>query len=308
MASATVIEPVRLRTREVPDREVTAERLLATSAKHSFNPDTDIDWTVPVDNGMLFAPEHRISLYGTKLWDQMSPEQRRELGKQEVCSIASVGLWTEEVLMMMLLRHAYAHDVLTAHHRYALTEIEDECRHSRMFARMISTLGGVSPGPNKMVRRLGRVFGAVSTWPQTFAGVYFVESFTDTLQREAMDMEEIHPIVRGVARIHVIEEARHLKYARDELDRQLVGLKRAELEYTRLIVQRTIHLTTENFIRPAVYKAVGLDPYEARKVALKNEYAIETRRFASRKSLEMLKDVGLLGGVNYRLLKKSQLV
>jgi hypothetical protein len=307
MTSTTVTAPVRT-PRAVPDREVTATRLLATSAKHSYNPDVDIDWDVPVDNGMRFAAEHRISLYGTKLWDQMSEQQRIDLGKYELCSIASVGLWTEEVLMQMLLRHAYSTDVLSAHHAYALTEIEDECRHSRMFARMIRTFGGEAFGPSTTVKRLGRVFGVISTWPQTFAGVYYVESYTDTLQREQMDDEGVHPIARQVARIHVIEEARHLKYARDELDRQLVGMKRAELEYTRLILQRTIHLTTESFVHPKVYKLVGLDPYEARKVARTNPHHIETRQFASRKALEMLSDVGLLGGPNYRLLRKSNLV
>ena len=294
--------------RDVTDREVGAQRLLATSAKHSFNPDTDIDWSVPVDNGMPFVREDRLSLYGTPLWDRMSETQRLALGKRELCSIASVGLWTEEVLMQMLLRHAYSHDVLTAHHRYALTEIEDECRHARMFARMITTFGCEAVGPGKGVKRLGRIFGAISTWPQTFAGVYFVESFTDTLQREAMDDESLHPIVRQVARIHVIEEARHLKYARDELDRQLLGMKRAELEYTRLIVQRTIHVTTDSFIHPVIYRQIGLDPYEARAAARANPHFIETKRFAARRSLDMLRDVGLLGGPNYRLLHKSQLV
>lgn len=308
MASSTAVAPVRTKPRVVPDREVTAERLLATSAKHSFNPDVDIDWSVPIDNGMRFAPEHRVSLYGTYLWDQMTEQQRIDLGKHEVCSIASVGLWTEELLMQMLLRHAYSTDVLSMHHAYALTEIEDECRHSRMFARMIRTLEGDAPGPGKTVTFLGRIFAAISTWPQTFAGVYYVESYTDTLQREGMDDESLHPIVRQVARIHVIEEARHLKYARDELDRQLVGMKKPELEYTRLIVQRVIRETTESFIHPSVYKKVGLDPYEARKVARANPHHIETRRFAAKKSLEMLSDVGLLGGVNYRLLRKSNLV
>ncbi len=40
--------------------------------------------------------------------------------------------------MQLLVRHIYDKAATSAHVRYALTEIEDECRHSKMFARLIS--------------------------------------------------------------------------------------------------------------------------------------------------------------------------
>ena len=37
--------------------------------------------------------------------------------------------------MQLLVRHIYDKSATSAHVRYALTEIADECRHSKMFAR-----------------------------------------------------------------------------------------------------------------------------------------------------------------------------
>src|SRR5690348_5785398 len=61
------------------EREKTARRLLASSARHSYNPDLDIDWSSgPVDGLWHMQPE-RMTLYGTPLWESLTDEQRIEL-------------------------------------------------------------------------------------------------------------------------------------------------------------------------------------------------------------------------------------
>src|SRR5690348_11871520 len=104
----------------VDDRAKTATRLLGSSARNSYDPELDIDWTAPVDTGHAFLPFERVSLYGTHLWDELTHEQRLELSKQELASVASTGLWFEIILIQMLARHAYHHDPQDPHTQYAL--------------------------------------------------------------------------------------------------------------------------------------------------------------------------------------------
>jgi hypothetical protein len=101
----------------------TATRLLRSSSKNSYDPELDIDWDAPVELDMKFMPLERTSLYGTPLWERMSDEQRRELSRQEVASLASAGLWFELVLIQMLTRWAYHQDPQDPRTQYALTEI-----------------------------------------------------------------------------------------------------------------------------------------------------------------------------------------
>jgi hypothetical protein len=96
-----------------------ATRLLRSAAKRSYDPDVDIDWDAPLVEGAHWMPEHRVSLYGTPLWDELTPEQRIELGKHEACSIASVGLWFETLLMQRLLKDFYAGDPTTERAQWA---------------------------------------------------------------------------------------------------------------------------------------------------------------------------------------------
>src|SRR6266498_1074343 len=169
------------------DRDVTAERLLDSSMRNSYDPDVDVDWDAPLVEGKGFMPEERVSLYGTSLWERMTPEQRLELSKHEIGSITSVGLWTEIVLMQLLARYAADLDPRSPHTHYALTEIGDETRHAIMFGKGIARLGLPAYGPPRVVRVPAKVFGAIIGGPAMFASVLVVEETTDRLQRSMLD-------------------------------------------------------------------------------------------------------------------------
>ncbi|MFD9123623.1 diiron oxygenase [Kitasatospora sp. NPDC059571] len=282
-------------------RRRTAERLLASSAKLSFDPLKDIDWDAdPVPGAHYIAPEH-TSLYGTELWAGLTEEQRIELGKHEVASVASVGIWFEEILMQMLLRHAFDRDPTTAHVQYALTEIADECRHSVMFARMIAKMGAPAYGAGRVGHELGRVFKAVSTHSQTFGGTMYVEEILDAFQRQMMNDESLQPLVRQVSRIHVIEEARHISYAREELQRQDLGPVRRRVE--QLLMGVVIYVATTRLIHPQVYAAVGIDPEEGRRAARRNPHWRAAKTGMAAKVVGVLDRAGLVGRTNRWLLR-----
>jgi hypothetical protein len=290
------------------DREITATRLLESSVRNSYDPLLDIDWEAPDADGKGFLPPERVSLYGTELWDQLSEEQRIELGKHEIGSTASVGLWTEIVLMQLLARYAEGLDPRSRHAQYALTEIGDETRHSIMFAKALSRYGLPAYGPPKLVRRLSPLFKAVVGGASMFASVLVVEEMTDRLQRSTVDDEGIQPLIRMVNRIHVIEEARHVRYAREELVRELQTVNRPMLELHRTVTAVVAATVADVLVHPQVYASVGLDPKQAKQVARANPHHRETKRWMAEKVVEFLNEVGMIGGPSKELWRRAQLV
>lgn len=295
-------------TREVPDREQAASKLLKASAEHSYDPLVDVDWDAPLHDGVFFAPPHRLTLYGTELWERLSHKQRVELSRHEVASIASVGIWFEMILMQMLLRHSYDLEPTSRHVQYALTEIGDECRHSVMFGKLIEKLGCPAYGPGRYEHELGRLIKTATSGAAMFAAILIAEEILDSLQREAMADESIQPLVRTVSRIHVVEEARHVRYARDELLRQLARTSRPRLEFTRLIVARAAYVIGTRLVHPHVYAAVGLDPRAARAVARANPHYRETLRWAARRLVRFFDELGLLAGPGLVLWRRAGLI
>lgn len=290
------------------DRQVSAQRLLRTAERHTLLPDEEIDWATPVPDGAWCAPPHRSSLFGTALWDRMTEQQRADLTRHEVASIASLGIWFETILMQMLLRHLYDQPQTDEHARYTLNEIADECRHSMMFGRMVRTLGCPEYGPGRRLHRMGRLFKTLSNQTVTFAGTLYVEEILDAFQREAMTAESVTPLVRQVSRLHVVEEARHMAFARQEAVREYARLGRAGRALSRLVLVGIAWSATVRLIDPRCYSAVGLNRREAWQAAQANPCWAATKQHAAERVLGFYQQEGMLGPLERRLLRRIGLL
>lgn len=288
--------------------ETVSPRLLRSSARMSYDPEVDLDWDAPLVDGLWFMQPERLSLYGTPLWDAMTHEQRIELSRHEVGSIASVGLWFELILMQMMTRTLYDRDPRTEWVQYALTEMGDECRHSIMFGRAIERCGVPAYGPTPHVHRLGRGFKAVASGVSAYASILVAEEILDRWQRELMTDERVQPLIRMVSRVHVLEEARHMAFAREEVERAVPTLSKASLALHRVVIAQTAFMVARTLVNPRVYAAVGLDPREARRQALGNPRYQETMAWTGERVLSFLDEQGLIGAAQRPVWRRSLLM
>ena len=290
------------------DREDTAARLLRSSAKLSFDPQTEIDWDAPLDRDRYAISPELISLYGTPLWDSLTEEQRRELSRQEMASICSIAIWAETILMQMLVRRAYDGDPASNHVQYAYTEIADECRHSIMFARFIAKLGAPCYRPDPLARFCGRMLKTVSNGPLTYSGALFVEELGDRIQRAAMNDDRVDSLTRAVTRIHVTEEARHMRYAREELVRLWSRHTVLSRGLNRFLLASVAYIVATRLIHPDCYAKVGLNPRQARRAVKRSQVRHDRTIWLVRKAVETFTAAGLMGGPGTYLWRKAALL
>ena len=111
-----------------------------------------------------------------------------------------------------------------------------------------------------------------------------------------------------VNRIHVIEEARHVRYAREELVRELAGVRRPMLELHRTVTAVVAASIAEILVHPGVYAAVGIDPKRGKKAALANPHHWETRAWMAEKVVDFLTEVDMIGGPSKVLWKRAHLI
>jgi hypothetical protein len=296
-------------TRKAPvDRQALSARLLGSAAKKSYDPVVDIDWDAPIPDHLYGLSPEWSSLYGTELWEGLSEEQRVTLTVHEYCSISGVGIWFECLLMQLILRDVYGDDPAQPHVQWALTEIADECRHSVMFARTAQTFGAPSYQPPKRILRLGKAFAAKGDGPAAYAAILVAEEILDIFQRDLMKDERVQPLTRATSQIHVVEEARHMRFAREEVARRTPELSAWQLRKHRTVVAAVAAIVAENLVQPEVYASVGLDPEKAKAAARANEHYAAKLREASTGLVDFLRGVGLIGGSSERLWKRAQLL
>ncbi|MFG3350539.1 diiron oxygenase [Streptomyces sp. NPDC048001] len=277
-----------------PEEEPVARRLLHSAAVLSYDPAVEVDWDTPLDRDFHGASPEWSTLYGTAYWEELTEDQRRELTRQEAASVASTGIWFEMILQQMVLRDIYGKDPTGAGFQWALTEIAEECRHSIMFARGAQKLGAPAYRPRRAVLELGRLFKTLAFGEAAYAAILVAEEVLDVMQRDWMRDERVVPFVRTINNIHVVEESRHMKFARDETRRRLRGAGRVRRQVNALVVAGASYFIVTSMVNKAVYAQAGLDSARALAEARANEHHKAMLRSSCSGLMDFLASAGLL--------------
>lgn len=198
--------------------------------------------------------------------------------------------------MHPMLKLASVSDPRSATAQYALTEVADECRHSVMFGRQINTLSDRSYNPPMIARALVGITALAPLSATIFSMMLMVEEILDRLQRQTMNDETLQPRTRAIAKIHVIEEARHISYARVALARAVERTGRGRMALERLIVAAGAAVIPLIMVQPAVYRDAGLPPLRSAWTALRNPHYHANLRFFGERLVRVMNENDMLEG------------
>ncbi|MEV0302369.1 AurF N-oxygenase family protein [Streptomyces prasinus] len=288
------ISSSRPRTKSPASEDGTARRLLDSSARLSYDPLTEVDWETPLDESFHGTSPEWSTLYGTEYWNELTDAQRKELTRQEAASVASTGIWFEMILQQMVLRDIYAKDPTDDTVQWALTEIADECRHSIMFARGAKKLRAPAYRPRRTAVELGRLFKTVAFGEAAYAAILVAEEVLDVMQRDWMRDERVVPFVRTINNIHVVEESRHMKFAREETRRHLARAGGVRRRIHSLVIAVASYVIVTSMVNRKVYAHAGLDEARALREAKANEHHKSMMRSSCSGLMDFLASAGLL--------------
>ncbi|MGW6054774.1 AurF N-oxygenase family protein [Streptomyces sp. NPDC055189] len=304
MASSTV----RPASHDHPEEDDVARRLLDSAAELAYDPATEVDWETPLDKDFHGASPEWCSLYGTAYWQELTEAQRKELTRQEAASVASTGIWFEMILQQMVLRDVYMKDPASDEVQWALTEIAEECRHSIMFARGARKLGAPAYRPKRFAMELGRAFKTVAFGEAAYAAILVAEEVLDVMQRDWMRDERVVPFVRTINNIHVVEESRHMKFARDQTTKRLSGAGPVRRQINAFVVAIASYYIVTSMVNDKVYANAGLDEKRALAEAKNNEHHKSMMRSSCAGLMEFLASSRLLTKPALAFYKRANLI
>src|SRR2546430_4988466 len=198
----------------MPRTAARSRQLVAASERTTLDPFREIDWSVSIDDSAFHLPPELLPLYGTTAWDAMDRADRIAYSRHETAALCGAGIWFENVLMRAVLGHLAEMPVTDPAHRYLLVEVADECRHSTMFGEFIRRAGTPAYGPARAALDVDDLPGRRVT---SYLLILAVEELLDYINRKTMRDERVHPVSRQIAKLHVLEEARHVSFAKTYL-------------------------------------------------------------------------------------------
>lgn len=235
-----------------------AAQLVAASSRVTLDPFTEIDWSIEIaDDRSYHLPPEKLPLYGTAAWDAMNPEQRHLYSRHEAAALCAAGIWFENELMQIVLRHLAELPVTDPSHRYLLVEVADECRHSMMFGEFIRRAGTPAYAPTN-----DSALGEVDTLPGGRAMGYLlilaVEELLDVCNRATMRDERVHAVSRQIAKLHVLEEARHVSFAKTYLAEVWPTLSDADRSAASDLAPFAVSFVADLMVNDSVYEALDI--------------------------------------------------
>ena len=238
--------------------EQRSEQLILASERRSLDPFVDVDWSVDLDDSAYHLPPEWLPLYGTAQWEAMDDADRVAYSRHECAALCGAGIWFENMLMQVVLRHLAEMPVTSPAHRYLLVEVADECRHSTMFGEFIRRAGtpAYSPPPDTDTNALRDLPGGRAL---SYLLILCVEELLDVINRATMKDERLHSISRDMAKLHVLEEARHLSFAKTYLDEVWPALDDDERAAVTSLAPVAVAKVAELTIDPTVYDELGIE-------------------------------------------------
>lgn len=210
-------------------------RLLSEGSVHkNFQPYRDIDWDSPefavVPDDERWILQRETDPMGAHPWYLAQPKDKRiAIGMWRQANVAKVGLQFENILIRGMVQYVFVQPNGSAEARYCTHECVEECNHTLMFQEMVNRIGMDVPGMNRYLRAVGKLLPlAGSELPLIFfMGVLAGEEPIDHLQKRILREDgEIHPVMKSVMQIHVAEEARHISFAHEFIERRAPRLSR----------------------------------------------------------------------------------
>ncbi|HEV2360176.1 MAG TPA: diiron oxygenase [Acidimicrobiales bacterium] len=273
------------------------ERLSTVSGNRVIEPDIAVAGTL--GDGELL-PRELTTLGGLGI--ELTDEQWAKLTREELASIVGNGLRFEAILIGGLgYQIANKDNLADARVVYALHEIGEETRHSRLFARL---LGQLQPTAKDPFRRFPVSFITRFVMHQSirYSALFCVliltgEEIPDLLQKLASEHEDTDPFVRAVNRYHRAEEARHLAFGRMVLPELWSEASAVERLLVRRVVPFLMRSMFDGIVHPGVYASIGLPMWRTWRTVRNSPARVALRHEALRPVCKALTESGAFGPV-----------
>jgi hypothetical protein len=300
---------------ELPDEERLAaadERawleLLARISRQSvtkhFQAYVDVPWDDP--DFAIDPTDPRFALpesdpLGATAWYRAQPEAvRARLGLHMLATFMKIGVQFESTLKRGLLEYSQRLPNGSPEFRYLYHEVIEEAQHSLMFQEFVNRSGVVVDGLPGYARWFA---SGLPRLARRFPELFFIfvlggEDPIDHMQRAELHRGDrwAHPLVRRISQIHVIEEARHLSFARAYLRRNVPKLGLVKRHLLRLRTPLILGNMTRLMMQPSaqVVRTYGI-PKAALQEAYRGNRAYATARCASLgKTRALCAELGLI--------------
>jgi hypothetical protein len=249
--------------------------------------DTDVDMTKPM------GPEEMLPLFGSEIWDRMTPAERIVCNHETSAWTLSQFLHGEQGALLAAAQLVDSVQDIDSK-MYSATQVVDEARHVDVYNRYLHHKVGFSYPVNPHLKTLLDMILKDSRWDMKFLGMQImVEGLA--LAAFGMIRQTTHePLLRELTAYVMGDEARHVAFGvlslRDYYREQPESVRREREDF----VYEAARLMRDRFLLQEVWDKMGLPKERCMEITLTSKGQIMFRQLLFAKIVPAIKKMDLL--------------
>ena len=255
--------------------------------------DDVLPWATDVDLDKPMGPEQLMPLYGSDIWNRMTPAERTQCNREVSAWTLSQFLHGEQGALLAAAQLVDSvHDLDSK--LYGATQVVDEARHVDVYNRYLHQKIGFAYPVNPHLKTLLDMILKDSRWDMKFLGMQIM---VEGLALAAFGMIRANtpePLLRDLTAYVMGDEARHVAYGvlslRDYYRDQPEAMRREREDF----VYEAARLMRDRFLFQEVWEKVGLPVQQCMDIALHNQGQVMFRQLLFAKIVPAIKKMDLL--------------
>jgi P-aminobenzoate N-oxygenase AurF len=240
------------------------------------------------------VPEQTIAIYGSRVWDSLSPRDRGMVRHHLASWQFSQFLHGEQGALICSSKIVHTVPGLDAKF-YAATQVMDEARHVEVYSRYLRDKLQLAYPINPGLKALLNDVISDSRWDMTYLGMQVLIEGLALAAFGLIRDNASEPLAQALNTYVMQDEARHVAFGRLALREVYPQLTRAELAEREEFCIEACHLMQDRFLGEEVWRNLDIDADECIDFMRASEHFRAFRSHLFSRIVPTLNDIGLFG-------------
>ncbi len=268
-------------------------RLYENAKRDQWNATERLDWSIDVDPAKGLVPDAGISIYGTPLWDKLTPTEVEKLRHEAITWQLCQFLHGEQGALLATAQIVDSVPWYEAK-QYGATQVMDEARHVEVYRRFVQEKLGHEYPVNGELKKLLDLILTDSRWDMKFLGMQIIVEGLALAAFGTIRDTATNPLLRDLTAAVMEDESRHVAFGVLSLREYCQGLSEKDRTEREEFVYEACVLMRDRISNREVWEAMGLDPEECIAYSDRSELAKQFRYRLFSKIVPNVKSLGLL--------------
>lgn len=267
--------------------------LYEKAKKEQWNATTQLAWDTEVTPGEEYVPDINIPIYGSHLWNKLTPREIRKLRREQMAWTLSQFLHGEQGALLATAQIVNSVPWMDAK-LYGSTQVVDEGRHVEVFKRYLTEKVQHRYPVNVHLKKLLDLILKDPRWDMKYLGMQVIVEGLALAAFALIRDYTTEPLQKELLKYVMQDEARHVAFGVLSLRSAYTDMSDSDRRIREDFAYEGCELTYHRFMAEEVAETMGMPTTDWVELNRNSDVMKEFRKLLFSRVVPILKRLGLL--------------